>query len=270
MARRKAQTYGVRDPFGTTAGASRRANRGRLRHRALLFPLEGRIELRLKLGQLAPGRTSKWVRREPRHRPRAHVASMSPQAPHLVPLHERLMSTGRGEDTILEVWSAGITDPPSPNSCHARPCAGHPRFEESATVEIVDGRARPWNDTVFVREESTSPARFAVGASTSWNGPRCRGPWRACRVAPWSGLRCASGCAQPCAPAPSFVSHSCRPWPRLDSRRPRAPTCDLPSRSCWPVSPLASLRLFLARLRLFCFLLAYFDAADSLSAMAIA
>jgi hypothetical protein len=53
MARRKAQTYSVRDPFGTTAGASRRANRGRLRHRALLFPLEGRIELRLKLGQLA-------------------------------------------------------------------------------------------------------------------------------------------------------------------------------------------------------------------------
>jgi len=53
MARRKAQTYGVRDPFGTTSGASRRANRGRLRHRALLFPLEGRIELRLKLGQMA-------------------------------------------------------------------------------------------------------------------------------------------------------------------------------------------------------------------------
>ena len=53
MARRKAQTYGVRDPFGTTTGVSRRANRGRLRHRALLFPLEGRIELRLKLGQLA-------------------------------------------------------------------------------------------------------------------------------------------------------------------------------------------------------------------------
>ena len=53
MARRKAKTYGVRDPFGTTTGVSRRANRGRLRHRALLFPLEGRIELRLKLGQLA-------------------------------------------------------------------------------------------------------------------------------------------------------------------------------------------------------------------------
>ena len=78
MARRKAQTYGVRDPFGTTAGASRRANRGRLRHRVLLFPLEGRIELRLKLAQLAPGRTSKWVRRESRHRPRAHVASHEP------------------------------------------------------------------------------------------------------------------------------------------------------------------------------------------------
>jgi len=62
MARRKAQTYGVRDPFGTTAGASRRANGGRLRHRALLFPLEGRIELRLKLGQLAPSRTwEEWL-----------------------------------------------------------------------------------------------------------------------------------------------------------------------------------------------------------------
>ena len=62
MARRKAQTYGVRDPFGTTAGASRRANGGRLRHRALLFPLEGRIELRLKLGQLVPSRTwEEWL-----------------------------------------------------------------------------------------------------------------------------------------------------------------------------------------------------------------
>jgi len=40
MARRKAQTYGVRDPFGTTAGASRRANRGRLRHRALFSRLK--------------------------------------------------------------------------------------------------------------------------------------------------------------------------------------------------------------------------------------
>jgi hypothetical protein len=273
MARRKAQTYCVRDPFGTTAGASRRANRGRLRHRALLFPLEGRIELRLKLGQLAPSRTSKWVRREPRHRPRAHVASMSPQAPHLVPLHQRLMmrpSTGRGEDTILEVWSAGITDPPSPNSCHARPCAGHPRFEESATVEIVDGRARPGHDTVFVREESTSPARFAVGASTSWNGPRCRGPWRACGVAPWSGPPLRERLRAALRPRAVLRVAFLPPMARLDSRRPRAPTCDLPSRSCWPVSPLASLRLFLARLRLFCFLLAYFDAADSLSAMAIA
>ena len=34
------------------------------------------------------------------------------------------------------------------------------------------------------------------------------------------------------------------------SRFPLAPTCDLPSRSCWPVSPLASLRLDLARLLL--------------------
>src|SRR4029079_12055720 len=61
MARRKAQTYGVRDPFGTTAGASRRANGGRLRHRALLFPLEGRVLLPLKLGPLKPHRT--WGKR---------------------------------------------------------------------------------------------------------------------------------------------------------------------------------------------------------------
>ena len=57
------------------------------------------------------------------------------------------------------------------------------------------------------------------------------------------------------------------PIARVDSRLPRAPTCDLPSRSCWPVSPFASLCLLLDRLRLFSALLAYFDAPDSLSAM---
>jgi hypothetical protein len=57
------------------------------------------------------------------------------------------------------------------------------------------------------------------------------------------------------------------PIARVDSRLPRAPTCDLPSRSCWPVSPFVSLCLLLDRLRLFSALLAYFDAPDSLSAM---
>ena len=60
------------------------------------------------------------------------------------------------------------------------------------------------------------------------------------------------------------------PMARLLSRRPRAPTWDLPSRSCWKVSPRASFRLDLARLRLFSLALSYFDAPASLSAMAIA
>ena len=34
---------------------------------------------------------SYWPRRELRHRPPAHVAFMNPQAPHVVPPHERLM-----------------------------------------------------------------------------------------------------------------------------------------------------------------------------------
>ncbi len=41
--------------------------------------------------QPAPGRTSYWVREELRCRPGAGCASAGPQAPHLAPLHERLM-----------------------------------------------------------------------------------------------------------------------------------------------------------------------------------
>jgi hypothetical protein len=44
--------------------------------------------------------------------PDARVAYMSPQAPHLVPLHERLMiapSSGRGACSVSAPWSAGIS-----------------------------------------------------------------------------------------------------------------------------------------------------------------
>jgi hypothetical protein len=47
----------------------------------LAFPARGRIELRLKLGQPAPGGTSYWVREELRCRPGACCASAGPQAP---------------------------------------------------------------------------------------------------------------------------------------------------------------------------------------------
>src|SRR3954470_25049295 len=60
------------------------------------------------------------------------------------------------------------------------------------------------------------------------------------------------------------------PIERLDSRRPRAPTRLLPSRSCWAVLPVASLRLLVARLRRFFFGLSYFESPASLSAIAIA
>jgi len=47
----------------------------------------------------------------------------------------------------------------------------------------LGGKASPAM-TALRGEGRTSLRRFAVGASTSWNGPRCRAPWRACRVAP--------------------------------------------------------------------------------------
>src|SRR6185437_7488671 len=53
------------------------------------------------------------------------------------------------------------------------------------------------------------------------------------------------------------------PIARLLSRRPCAPTCDLPSRSCWYVSPRASLRSILIRFRLFFRLLSYLEAPAS-------
>src|ERR1700722_19142658 len=60
------------------------------------------------------------------------------------------------------------------------------------------------------------------------------------------------------------------PIARLLSRRPRVPTCDLPSRSCWYVSPRASLRSVLTRFRLFFRLLSYLEAPASFNAMATA
>src|ERR1700733_10651163 len=60
------------------------------------------------------------------------------------------------------------------------------------------------------------------------------------------------------------------PVARLLSRRPRAPTRDLPSRSCWEVLPPACLRSYFLRLLAFSLRLSDFEAPASLSAMAIA
>src|SRR6185369_13102138 len=54
------------------------------------------------------------------------------------------------------------------------------------------------------------------------------------------------------------------------SRRPFAPTWDLPSVSCWEVSPFASLRFVLVRFSRFSFGLSYLEAPASFNAMAIA
>jgi hypothetical protein len=84
------------------AGASRRASRDVSGHRAPLR-LKARSELRLKRRQPAPAR----------RRPGAHAACTSPQAPHPVPPHERLMmrpSSGRGACRIKSVLRPGISD----------------------------------------------------------------------------------------------------------------------------------------------------------------
>ncbi len=140
MARRKAQTYGVRISFWETRraplGAPHTLFIGALPRFALLERINAashaervlicgvltttpgpasvrslRREAQDRTSQPAPGRTSYWVRGELRCRPSAPLRR-SPQAPHPVPLQRRLAKAplkGRGEATITEVRRAGIS-----------------------------------------------------------------------------------------------------------------------------------------------------------------
>jgi hypothetical protein len=107
----------------------------------------------------------------------------------------------------------------------------------------------------------------------------CRGAWtsssvalgtgcarRAHRLAFASAARALLACPQ--ATCVSALRPFFPPISGVLSRRPRAPTQDLPSCSCF--SPCDSLRLALANMRLFSPLLWYFDAPASLNAIAMA
>jgi hypothetical protein len=91
------------------AGASRRANRGRFRHRARFSPVR-RASPRRPILQLAPGRTSYWVRGELQCRrasrcdeTRRRRTSSRFTTPHDAPL------SGRGERMISQLRRAGIS-----------------------------------------------------------------------------------------------------------------------------------------------------------------
>jgi len=74
----------VRASLQRHAGACRRANRGGYGTGSCFSPVH-HARMRRPILQPAPGGDSWWPRRELRCRPSAHVAYISPQAPHLVP-----------------------------------------------------------------------------------------------------------------------------------------------------------------------------------------
>ncbi len=99
-------------PFGSTAGASRRANRSVWFGAGPRFPVFQRsLERAAVVSQLlagspsGPGRSS-GAARVPM------LARMNPQAPHLIPLSQRLAMAplnGGGGCSLRADWSAGIT-----------------------------------------------------------------------------------------------------------------------------------------------------------------
>jgi hypothetical protein len=76
------------------------------------------------------------------------MLSMSPQAPHLVPRHERLMmrpSTGRGDPDLSEVLAPGI-----------RPDRGEaplPKLQAVPSGVLLDkGRVQRWKATILPKK----------------------------------------------------------------------------------------------------------------------
>jgi hypothetical protein len=120
-ASRRATRAQVANPRAGSGSASKNAHRDETLAHAYLrcpygtgprFSPVRHARTRRPILQLAPSRTSYWVREELRHRPSAHVAYTSPQAPHLLPPHERLEkrpSSGRGGLSLTAVRSAGIS-----------------------------------------------------------------------------------------------------------------------------------------------------------------
>ena len=137
MARRKAQTYGVRDLAGSRRRLSARQSR-RLVGTGPCFSPVRRARTRRPILQPAPGRGSYWPRRELRCRPSAHVASTSPQAPHLVPPSRTPRDDALQLDevmrTLREVLAAGIR----PDS-RAAPLPGYGQFQARILLDEKNG-----------------------------------------------------------------------------------------------------------------------------------
>ena len=118
MARRKAQTFGSALHCGNTAGASRRATCAQVGQRPIAHAIcgrpvgTGRFSLPHKASRSAGSQQDLVVGPEgvPATARELDYASAGPQAPHLVPLHERLMMRpSSGERSIKDAGNPGIT-----------------------------------------------------------------------------------------------------------------------------------------------------------------
>jgi hypothetical protein len=119
---------------------------------------------------------------------------------------------------------------------------------------------------------SADQVHFPVDACSSLSAPRCvaSGLWHKVLVG-CDHRFFGSAPARLCGLLRSFCEHLAHPYiARALSRLPRAPTCDLPSRSCCPVRPFASLFSVRRRLRLFRRPLSYLDLPASSKAIAMA
>ncbi len=88
--------------------------------------------MRRPILQLAPSRTSYWVREELRCRPGAHVAYTSPQAPHLAPPSRTPRDDALQLDEVMhtlgDVLAPGIRPDPTRGPLLSSGAASNPRF----------------------------------------------------------------------------------------------------------------------------------------------
>jgi hypothetical protein len=145
MARRKAQTYGsaILSDHGGRLSARHMCSSSKAvahvicdvgRQQAPLLPEVG---FAASERQLAPSRTSYWVRENPATAREPDCASAGPHAPHLVPPSQRLarapVNWTRCVQFKRSLEGGDKLARPSRSFPSSRPCAGHPRFSCLAT-----------------------------------------------------------------------------------------------------------------------------------------
>jgi hypothetical protein len=138
MARRKAQTYGsaILDHGGRLSARHMCSSSKAVAHVICdvgrqQAPLLPEVGFAASERQLAPSRTSYWVRENPATAREADRASAGPHAPHLVPPSQRLarapVNWTRCVQFKRSLEGGDKLARPSRSFPSSRPCAGHPR-----------------------------------------------------------------------------------------------------------------------------------------------